>query len=95
MSASLAPDPIDEIAKALMRAVARSGIMRGYNDYELAARIMRDELKEFLTGGRYADERALIRDTPGGHNLAWSSLVLGTIERIHSARQKTVRTADH
>jgi hypothetical protein len=32
MSASLAPDPIDEVAEALMRAVARSGVMRGHDD---------------------------------------------------------------
>jgi hypothetical protein len=80
------PDPIAEIANALMRAIAHSGIMRGHDDYDVATRIMREELENFLISKRYADERALIGDTPDGWRLAWSSLVLGVIERIHNAR---------
>lgn len=80
-------DSVNGIARALMLAIARSGVLRGPNDCELAARVMRDELKEFLTGARYAGERALIKDTPSGHNLAWSSLVIHTIERISRERQ--------
>lgn len=81
------PDSIGEIANALMRAVAHSGVMRDRDDYEVAARIMREELKKFLTSDHYADERTLIRDIPDGYKLAWSSLVLNVIERIHNARQ--------
>lgn len=81
------PDPIAEIANALMRAIAHSGVMRGHDDYDVATRIIREELENFLISNSYADERALIRDTPDGWRLAWLSLVLDVIERIRNARQ--------
>lgn len=88
----MSDDPISKLADALVDAVVRSGIMRGRDDHAIVAQIMRDELEEFLTGDRYADERALICDTlGGGYKLAWSSLIASVIVRINKSRAETAQ----
>jgi hypothetical protein len=55
------PDPIADIANALMRAVAHSGIMRGHDDYHVATRIMREELENFLISSSHRHHPLLLR----------------------------------
>jgi hypothetical protein len=78
---------ISELANLLMRAVVRSGVLRGSQDIDVALRVMREELKELLVGDRYVDERELTTSTPNGYDLAWASLVVNTIARIHKEIQ--------
>jgi hypothetical protein len=74
---------VGDLAELLMRAVVRSGVLRGNQDIDIALRVMREELKELLMGDRYIDERKLAEDLPNGYDLAWASLVVNTIHRIH------------
>jgi hypothetical protein len=76
------------LSNQLMRAVVASGcIRRGVeSDLSLGVEVMRAELKAFLTEERYADERALAL-SPGGHQLAFASLVAACVARIAGERQ--------
>ena len=82
MTSTSHKDPITETAERLMQAVARSGaVKRGQEDF--ACQVMREELKAFIIGDKYADEREILKT--GGHNLAWASLVTTCIQRISNA----------
>ena len=83
------PDPIAAVADRLMRAVARTGCAKP-EDAELATRIMREELKEFLAGPKYADERALVMTAPGRESLAFASLVTECARRIVAEKKQPV-----
>jgi hypothetical protein len=74
---------IKALADRLMRAVVATGAVRK-EDAELACAVMREELKEFLTGPRYADERELAKT--GGDALAFASLVTACAARIVAER---------
>lgn len=78
-------DLIADLAQRLMRAVVAAGITA--DDTETAVRVMREEVKAFLTGdgGKYADERALVGQ-PGGDRLAFASLVAECVRRIAAER---------
>jgi hypothetical protein len=73
---------VTALAGALMRAVVRSGVVTSAK-VDVAIRVMRAELKAFLTEARYADERALA--LTGGHQLAMKSLVAACIAEIAAA----------
>jgi hypothetical protein len=73
-------DPIAAVADRLMRAVAATGVIKP-DDADIACRVMREELKEFIAGDKYADERALL-SSPGGEQLAFASLVATCVSRI-------------
>lgn len=75
-------DPIARLCNSLMRAVVNTGAVNESNS-ELACRVMREELKAFITDDKYADERALVET--GGHNLAMASLVASCVARITAA----------
>ena len=77
---------VKNLAEGLMKAVARMGVIRrGFdNDYTVAARVMREELKAFLFDAKYTDERELVKT--GGHNLAMASVVAECGRRILAER---------
>lgn len=79
-------DPITALADTLMRAVVASGAIRRGDDrdIETAVLVMREEVKEFLAGDRYADERSLAQT--GQHVLAMASLTATCVTRILAAR---------
>lgn len=91
---------VTETAERLMRAVVASGCIRREidSDATVACQVMREELKEFLTGPRYADERELIK-SPNGAGLAFSSLVASCVARILKERAimpaETLRPGRH
>jgi hypothetical protein len=73
-------DPIAALADKLMRAVVNSGAIRSADqDADLAVRVMREELKAFIAGEKYADERALVSTNSA---LAFGSLTAECIRRI-------------
>lgn len=74
---------IASTAKSLMQAVVRSGAVRS-QDADVACRVMREELKSFLFGEKYADERALT--LTGGSQLAFASLTTECVRRILQER---------
>ena len=74
---------INTLADRLMRAVVNSAAgPAAASDPERACQIMREELKAFIAGEEYADERALLRNSALGGNLAWQSLVAKCCQRI-------------
>jgi hypothetical protein len=77
---------IKNLAEGLMKAVVRMGVVRkGFdNDYTVAVRVMREELKAFLFDTKYTDERELVKT--GGHNLAMASVVAECGRRILAER---------
>jgi hypothetical protein len=79
-------DAVDSTANALMTAVARTGAVRQGNegDLDVAVKVMREELKAFLTEPKYADERSLT--LTGGQGLAMASLVAECTRRILAER---------
>lgn len=79
-------DPITALCNTVMQAVVRSGaIRRGVDaDIEVGIRVMREEVKAFIAGPAYADERALA--LTGGHQLAMSSLLASCVARILAER---------
>lgn len=78
-------DPITLLANTLMRAVVRAGCIRSADkDGDIAVRVMREELKAFVAGPAYADERELAKT--GGHQLAMASLVTACVSRILAER---------
>jgi hypothetical protein len=81
-------DALTQTCTNLMRAVVRSGAVRDC-DANLATRVMREELKAFLTAntdpsGKYADERELVMTGQSG--LAMASLTAECIRRILAER---------
>jgi len=76
-------EAVTQTANALMRAVAASGVIRE-QDTSLAVKVMREELKQFIAGPRYADERDLVKT--GQHQLAFASLTTTCIDRIVKER---------
>lgn len=81
-------DSITQTANSLMRAVANTGCIRSADqDAEVAVRVMREELKSFLTldDAKYADERALVQGA-GPTGLAFASLVAECAKRILAER---------
>lgn len=70
-------------ANQLMRAVVATGAVRS-QDADLACAVMREELKAFLFGDKYADERALT--LTGQSGLAFASLVAECTKRIVAER---------
>lgn len=78
-------DPITAIADRLMRAVVATKCIRSADqDGEIAVTVMREELKAFIAGEKYADERALTMT--GGHHLAFASLAAECVRRIVAER---------
>lgn len=78
-------DPIANLADTLMRSVVNSGCIRSADqDAAIAVKIMREELKAFIAGDKYADERAIIQT--GGHHIAFASLTTECIKRILAER---------
>lgn len=78
-------DPIARLANTLMRSVIATNAIRSADqDGEVAVRIMREELKAFLTAEKYADERAIV--ATGGEHLALASLTAECIRRIVAER---------
>jgi hypothetical protein len=77
---------VDQTANALMVAVARTGCVRQGNeaDLDVAVKVMREELKAFLTDDKYASERAVT--LTGGQSLAMASLVVNCTSRILAER---------
>lgn len=74
-------DPITILGRRLMVAVANSGAVENNGPaMDRAVAIMREELKAFVLGEAYADERELVKT--GGSQLAWASLVAECIRRI-------------
>ena len=76
-------DPIKNLATALMRAVVASGAIRnepGNDNIDDAVQIIREELKEFLVGPKYANERSIVET--GGHQLAFASLAAECVRRL-------------
>ena len=76
-------DTIANLATALMRAVVASGAVRnepGNDNTDAALRIMHEELKEFIAGSKYENERSIIET--GGHQLAFASLIAECVRRL-------------
>lgn len=74
---------VTQTAQTLMRAVVATGAVRA-QDADLACKVMREELKAFLFGDKYADERALTLTGQGG--LAMASLAATCAQRIIAER---------
>lgn len=80
----LTPETVGALlSERLMRAVAESGLVKPA-DADLACRIMREELKTFIAGPKYADERYLV--LTGQAQLAWGSLVVEVLRRISAEK---------
>lgn len=77
-------DPIKSLADRLMRAVVGAGVVRP-QDIDVALRVMREELKLFLVGEKYADERELAH-SPAGSSLAFASLSAECARRVVTER---------
>lgn len=70
---------VTQLADALMRAVVASGAVTE-SKVEVACAIMREELKAFVFGPTYADERELA--VTGRHHIAFAALVAACVNRI-------------
>jgi hypothetical protein len=83
----MSTDSVEKLCRSAIIAVGRTGVMRGHNDYDRASRVIREELKEFILGDRYKDERSLVMETPNGEHLAWASLIATIVSRIIAERR--------
>lgn len=86
-------DPIQKLADATMRAVARSGVIRctrGADDnVDLAVRVMRQELKALVVpteddDGYYADARQAVLNGSVNERYVVGLVALRCVERIQA-----------
>lgn len=77
---------LDDVCQTVMRGVAASGVIRatrGEDDnVALATRVMREEIKAFLTEPRYHDQRQALVDSDSMSGIVLATLVLTCVERI-------------
>jgi hypothetical protein len=69
-----------------MRAVARSGVMDGFDDHGRACGIMRDEVKALLFDARYAPEREAVVGRGINEGYVVASVAASCVLKIRAAR---------
>ena len=85
-------DPIAALADNVMRGVVSAGVIRntGGDDDNVAAavEIMRDEIKAFIAGDRYADERECLRNGSLHEGYVLGAIVANCVSRIADADER-------
>ena len=83
---------IDELCDRLMRDVVRTmteiGSPIGNKHVDAACEIMRAEMKEFIAGQAYAEEREAIRLGSIHHGVVWRSVVAGCCTKILAVQKE-------
>lgn len=78
-------DPIKRLADAVMRGVVNSGAIFE-SDVDVAVKIMRAELKEFVCGPKYADSRECLKAGTLSEAYVLAGLVADCVLQITAAK---------